>query len=224
MNQAIIDALHQLDPNNDEHWTSKGLPQTSVVATLSGVLTLTRAELLDTAPYFNRTEARRLASDADEPQPAQPSPPLSETEPEALLTGASGSLAEDPFAPDIPTLAEARAMQRAALKESIDKELAEVTEQIGLLRRREHELIQERDRLIIEDTREEGPHANQKAIMSWIDGQNAQRQRRAERQQELVNKGVDPSELAGHRAPIDSSMARSSGFGHARPKYPQYKK
>lgn len=56
--QAVKDALMTLDPNNDAHWTSKGLPQTVVVAWLSGVLTLTHAELNEAAPDFNRQAAR----------------------------------------------------------------------------------------------------------------------------------------------------------------------
>jgi hypothetical protein len=58
MSEAIKEALQKLDPEDDEVWTQIGLPRVEVVARLSGLLQLTRAELTDAAPDFNRETAR----------------------------------------------------------------------------------------------------------------------------------------------------------------------
>ena len=239
MSDEIIDALRGLDPENDEHWTSKGLPQTAVVANVTGRLTLTRAELLAVAPDFNRAEARRLRSTAAAAGDPQPPPPDDDddddddedrmddedaaTASDEQAKSYAASSAPDPFAPDAPTSAEAAAAIREALREAKQRELNAVRQQIGELRQVEARLTAEIDQLIAETAREEGPHENQKAIMAWVEGQNQERRRRAERQAELLNKGVHPHELSGRTAPIDAAMARGYGYGHNRPKYPQMK-
>jgi hypothetical protein len=224
MNQAIIDALQQLDHQNDEHWTSKGLPQVTVVANLSGVLTLTRAELNDLAPDFNREAARRgVAILSSPPSLAQPE---SFDEHTSEAPAASASPSSIPPAEDdriVPTLAESRAMDREAQKELKLGELAHVREQIGAFRQREDQLVKELDEIVSQEIREQGPHANQIAIMDWIAGQLEERRQRAVRARELFAKGVEPHELAGRQAPIDAAMARASGYGNQRPKYPQWK-
>lgn len=51
---AISNALKQLDPNNDEHWTATGQPRIDTVKAMLGDTSITR-EALDTAmPGFNR--------------------------------------------------------------------------------------------------------------------------------------------------------------------------
>jgi len=54
---AVLDALPKLDPDDDQYWTTKGLPRYEVVAYLSGVLTLTREELAEIAPDLTRQTA-----------------------------------------------------------------------------------------------------------------------------------------------------------------------
>lgn len=55
--EQIINALQQLDPNNDEHWTQEGLPRLDVLKQLTGIQELTRQAVTNAAPEFNRETA-----------------------------------------------------------------------------------------------------------------------------------------------------------------------
>lgn len=51
----IREALKGLDATNDKHWTDDGLPREGVVQKLANDLTLTRKEISDAFPGFQRT-------------------------------------------------------------------------------------------------------------------------------------------------------------------------
>jgi hypothetical protein len=53
-NDAIVNALGQLDPNNNDHWTADGLARIDTVKALSGDSSLTREALEKARPGFNR--------------------------------------------------------------------------------------------------------------------------------------------------------------------------
>lgn len=53
--QKIAGAVTALDHKNDEHWTRDGLPAVHAVATLSGVMTATRAMIESAAPNARRS-------------------------------------------------------------------------------------------------------------------------------------------------------------------------
>jgi len=63
MDEAIKAALSKLDPANDEHWTSGGLPSMPVMKELVGKSDLTRAEVAAVAPGFDRVNASAAPSD-----------------------------------------------------------------------------------------------------------------------------------------------------------------
>lgn len=50
----ILTALKGLDPANDEHWTSEKQPKVDVVAQLSGLPSVTRAQINEVAAEFRR--------------------------------------------------------------------------------------------------------------------------------------------------------------------------
>lgn len=54
----ILDALRQLDPLNDDHWTANGDPRIEAVKVLLGA-DITRGEIVSAAPDFNREKAAR---------------------------------------------------------------------------------------------------------------------------------------------------------------------
>lgn len=54
MSQVILEALKKLDPQNDEHWTTEGLPRLDVLKDLTGS-PVTRDALNTAAKGFNRT-------------------------------------------------------------------------------------------------------------------------------------------------------------------------
>lgn len=53
----IIDALKALDPTADEHWTDAGLPRVDAVATASGIPAVTRKDIENAVPGWNRESA-----------------------------------------------------------------------------------------------------------------------------------------------------------------------
>jgi hypothetical protein len=50
----IIDALKMLNPENDEFWTDAGLPKVSAVEEASGIVGVTRKDIVAAYPDFNR--------------------------------------------------------------------------------------------------------------------------------------------------------------------------
>lgn len=68
MEEQIRQALALLDPSNDDHWTSQGLPSMEVVNGLVDGEPVTRAQLNRYAPGFSRSTAGPTeAPDAPEP-------------------------------------------------------------------------------------------------------------------------------------------------------------
>ena len=55
--ETIVEALNMLDPENDEHWTSRKLAQVDEVEKLLG-REVTRAEIEEAAPDFDREAAK----------------------------------------------------------------------------------------------------------------------------------------------------------------------
>lgn len=53
MKERIYEVLPQLDPENENHWTADGLPRIETVEALVGDK-VTRSEIREAAPYFNR--------------------------------------------------------------------------------------------------------------------------------------------------------------------------
>lgn len=52
--EKIRTALQQLDPKNDAHWTDDGLPRTGTVQKLASDATITRKEIQEAQPGFQR--------------------------------------------------------------------------------------------------------------------------------------------------------------------------
>lgn len=59
--ETVADALKLLDASNDEHWTSRGIPSVDAVSASLG-RAVTRAEIEEAIPGFNRTAAKAAAS------------------------------------------------------------------------------------------------------------------------------------------------------------------
>lgn len=55
MKDRLIAALKQLEPVNPNHWTAEGLPRLETIRILVGDQSVTRADLVDVAPAFSRT-------------------------------------------------------------------------------------------------------------------------------------------------------------------------
>jgi hypothetical protein len=77
MTLALKAALSQLDPGNDNHWTAEGLPRIETVRLLSQTPSLTREQLVEADPAFNREAAKAAkAGAAPAAVPAVPAAPV----------------------------------------------------------------------------------------------------------------------------------------------------
>src|SRR5574343_1269679 len=74
-------ALQQLDPNNDDHWTGEGLPRLDVVRMLSGASTLTREQVSQAAPGLTRAAQHAYKASQQAPDAGVQAPEV-ETQPE----------------------------------------------------------------------------------------------------------------------------------------------
>lgn len=203
--EKIFTALAALDPSNDEHWTREGLPVVAVVANLSGLLTLKRADITALAPDFDRELAAERAEQSGQSNPLPSAPSSADPEEEQAL-----SLPSD----DAPVSA------LRAERETLRAELDNVSRQRFDLQQREAALIRKIDTLTAEIEETEPDTTTQEAIREYIEAQSAARKARADRHQHLQNLGLGPDELRRPQAPIDAAFQRNARRGGARPVYP----
>lgn len=70
--RAVSETLKGLNPDDDGHWTSQGLPRMDVLAGLG--LTIDRRELNELVPGFSRAVAKKAREDAAVAAPAADAP------------------------------------------------------------------------------------------------------------------------------------------------------
>lgn len=96
-NEEILEALLGLSPGNDEHWTADGLPRLDAVENLLGA-SVTRKQLTNAAPDFNRAMAQSVVDEATSQGDAE-QPDADTAEPDA-----DPQSSEDPGATDTATV------------------------------------------------------------------------------------------------------------------------
>lgn len=211
INEKITEALAKLDPDNDEQWTSEGLPRVEVVAEVAGIAALTRKEINEAGRGFTRDVARSMKSADADPE-------------------ADGDDGDDPFG-DTPTSSTEQSKQRS------DDDADEPDEQLPeteVLRREYDRLKAEieeteiaiaaagkkRDELVVEAARVEErlaalvpPIHFSNMVQGWLASEHERRKARVEflRERGLVAL-VGPSQ-------IDQAMKRKTGFGQRRPDF-----
>lgn len=97
----IKQALTTLDPSNDDHWTSDGLPRVETVAGLVGG-DVTRKNITDAAPSFLRPQGSGfdpVGAPTPEPTPDPTPEPDEPAEPAVPETTEDTSVEQDPVAP-----------------------------------------------------------------------------------------------------------------------------
>lgn len=73
--EDIKAALGMLDPQNDEHWTADGHPRVDIVNEILGKdASVTRQQITDADPTFNREAARDAAAQSPEAPEETPAP------------------------------------------------------------------------------------------------------------------------------------------------------
>lgn len=71
VNQKLLEAVHALDPENDEHWTKNGSPAMAAVEGFYGSADITRGDIDTVAPGYNREAALEKKIAAEEEAAAE---------------------------------------------------------------------------------------------------------------------------------------------------------
>lgn len=94
-NEEVLEAVHALDPQNDEHWTADGQPRLDAVENMLGG-DVSRKQVTNAAPDFTRSVAQDLVDAPKDGEPPVDEPPVE---------GVDKTLAGD----DVSEVAEAKA-------------------------------------------------------------------------------------------------------------------
>lgn len=228
-NAAIVKALQQLDPKNDDHWTNDGLPRLDAIKGVSG---LKREDVTAAAPHFTKDNPVFEAPKADggestsgQGDDAAPTPQGDEQQgdnEQGSGDDEQGDQDEQGSADDgddeLPELPADIDEAEAAVLEAKAK-LAEAQEQQAAAQKVVNEAQAEHDRLVEIRDSQKRPHQDMEDRMAFIKRQAQMRAERAGASAEIL-KGLDVNKL-DPRSALDRSMARKTGFGHRpRPQLP----
>lgn len=227
-NAAIVKALQQLDPKNDDHWTNDGLPRLDAIKGVSGIK---REDVTAAAPHFTKDNPVFEAPKADggestsgQGDDAAPSPQGDEQQAQDDEQGAGeqGSddeqQAQDEADDELEELPAELDEAEAAVQEAKAK-LAELQEQRDAAQKVVDDAQAEHDRLVEIRDSQRRPHQDMEDRMAFIKRQAQMRAERAGASAEIL-KGLNVDKL-DPRSPLDRSMARKTGFGHRpRPQVP----
>lgn len=204
-NNEISDILSQLDPDNDEHWTSEGLPRMEVLeARLERQVK--RKDVTDAWPDFTRELARSIdpLDQAQDPSPAQPVVDES-------LVQAQPMAAEDDDQADQDDQDDQEPGSRAEIQAEIDAGIARVAEIDAEIHRlgRERLEVDERVQHALEERDTRFPPLSEGAAMkAYLESQFQQRLARF------------AGRVPDAKAPIDASRGRRGGPASQRIIYP----
>jgi len=187
MKEKIIEALKQLDLENDDHFTNDGSPRIDVVVELSGVKGLKRGDITGAAPAFSRDNPVFEITDEKEDEVTVEEETEDGDDLQALEIKAQK--AED-------VLKEAQAKALEAEKAVLEAQRA-------------------RDAIIEAREAERPVHENQQNIMNYLESQKRLREAKVNKFNKAVE-GIDLKQL-DPVAPIDKAMARKKGHGLTRP-------
>jgi chromosome segregation ATPase len=186
----IVEALKQLAPENDEQWTSDGLPKVDVVAELTGE-DVKRAQITDAWPEFNRSLAN--ADEAPDDGGAEQEPAM-----------------EDPGKTRYDLMLEKRA--------ELNEDLHKVAKELDVLNARRRDLENAIHYLCGQLDREKPRDAGQANITQYLARQKELGRERAELRKQLQTSGVAELLKGASKAPIDAAMnQRKPGRGTQRP-------
>lgn len=225
MNQKILDALGQLDPNNDEHWTADGLPRMDVIEGIVGDKAITRQQVTQAKPGFSRAAA--LAA-TQQPAQAQGSQGSTEQGTQAAPAAAQPPATTDPD-PEQPAPDET---EQPEVADSDDSDVAEAREKLADAKTALEELaaikakvdaehaaqLAEVDKLTLELEELQGKETVGDAIQGYLAQQRRNLEERAQRMRAIKESGVNLGELTRNlKSPIDSAMSRKTARGTQRP-------
>lgn len=199
----ITEALSKLDPNNDNHWTSDGLPRIDTVKMLAGNPALTREMITAEVPNFSRQIALVAATQAAAGvtnTPAVETPPM----PPVVET------------PAVKTPKEQETVIENVVKD-YEKLIAEAQDELqaAITAREEAQVLVSKKQNALDDLINERHVSGQaehpmSAISGYLASQQTVLQERARRHAVLVESGVtlnDIRALIPQRAPLDIALS-----------------
>jgi hypothetical protein len=227
---AIVKALRALDTANDNHWTADGQPRLDTVKMLAADQSITRDAVTLALPGFTRSKAKDFAGEPGVVQVAPPPPPAEPTAAPAPAEAAAPVAV--PLAPVSPAVA---APQQAALTladtiADLEDDLLDAkatTAELRAARDKASQLFEaarkEEDRLVTELEKLTAKDSNPNAIQAYLETQRLLLQDRGNRRRMVAEAGVNLRELskAISASPIDQAMARRTGRGGSRPRFPK---
>lgn len=233
-------ALSQLDPNNEGHWTSDGLPRVDVVARISGNSVLTRRDINDAAPDFTRDslqdDARPDLEEDEAPAPIAEGEDQEEKEeveekPKVDVKPLASAFIE--ITDETKLLDEAPMAQILSSEDLCNRALEEVDERCQVLLKDQKDIAAELHNLgnvgrvltkRIELAKKADPNRTSREIQEVIRRGNEERVKKAKKLQQFLSEGTSAQEVLAAANPVsklDQSLnARKTGFGHGRPQYP----
>ena len=234
MKDKILEALSQLDPLNDDHWTTDGAPRMDAIEAIVGDKSITRKDIVNAAPDFNREKASQPPEDDEQSgdqgeaqenqtngegsQEQQPNPDDDEDEDEDEPQGELEIPTGQTEAEFIQWMLTLKANDLESLEETLKEQINQLAQGIEQAKdliiktRRAVTATRQRIQQIVPGS------TNQDAINDFIKAQNAALAAKVARRNEIL-KGVKADEL-DPRAPIDAAMARKTKRGTQRPTRP----
>jgi hypothetical protein len=231
---SIVETLKHLDPKNDEQWTAQGLPRVEAVASLLGVEDLTRKEITEAAPDFNREVAMEVVTLAELVDDSEAEDEAAEEE-EALLDELAGeSLVSVSDSESVLGTENVESEKSQVLTTELDRLEArrtEKTQEMLKAQRVAEAAKNEADRLAnevnnlnraIDRYEKADPNSSTAGVRAYIAQQNKNRHDRMAGLRRFIeltgSKPTDVQNALDPRAPIDRARARRTGYGHGFPK------
>jgi len=186
--EKIIEALHKLDVNNDNHWTADGLPKVETVKFTCGDLSVTREQIELALPGFNRASA---------------------TLPSTVVT-------DEPVIDDVEVTSETYQVEDEIYDDDLAEELHQAEELLETMNLTIHAYISKRNEheKIVNALREKvelliGKVTSEMAIQSYLESQQRVLLERAAKIKMISESGITLKDLAeGLKSPLDVSMSR----------------
>jgi hypothetical protein len=217
-------ALRQLDPKNDNHWTSDGLPRLETVRLMAGDAHLTREAVTAAAPGFTRGKAvplQAVAAVASEhttsptaiaaPAAEQPAA-QGELSDDTPATGAEDGVPDEQTEPDVP---EAEDPIGAATKRVEAASAAQAQ-----ANREYSQAVAVLDALLDAAASSGAQETLAQQVGSYHQRQLAALQQRGDQQRRLRDANIDLKALLPQRSQLDQSLARKTARGGQRPNLP----
>jgi len=229
MSSKTIAALGRLDPKNDSHWTSDGLPRLDSVKLFASDPALTREAVTAAAPGFSRSSpvlpGEPAAGATIDPAPEQGAGTLATVAPVAAQPGAidgggDGTEEDGDGVGATGDASEPQGTDTQAALQAAHERLEQASARKAQADQEHQKAVEELDAAIIANSKSGTQETLADHLRGYLDSQRAALQRRGEQQQRIRDAGINLKDLLPSRAPLDVALARKTGRGTQRPNLP----